>query len=91
MLRPPLNKVADLQTVNEGETPPRVFFCEFYEIFKNTFFTENLFCKTPVAECFGNLDCKIVQKSLAYTTYPRVNIKQTGKHILAHQIINKHY
>ena len=43
MLRPPLNKVADLQTVYEGETPPRVFFCEFYEIFKNTFFTKNLF------------------------------------------------
>ena len=22
------------------ETPTRMFFCEFYEIFKNTFFTE---------------------------------------------------
>ena len=24
------------------ETPAQVFFCEFYKVFKNTFFTEHL-------------------------------------------------
>ena len=37
------NKVAGLQACNFiKETPAQVFFCEYCEIFKNTFFTEHL-------------------------------------------------
>ena len=39
-----LNEVADLQACNfiKKETLAQVFFCEFCEIPKNTFFTEHL-------------------------------------------------
>ena len=35
-----LNKVADLKACKE--VPTQVFPCEYYEIFKSTFFTEHL-------------------------------------------------
>ena len=37
-----LNKVAGLHDFIKKETLAQVLFCEFCEIFKNTFFTEHL-------------------------------------------------
>ena len=38
------NKVASLQACNfiKNETPTQVFSCEYFEIFKNTYFQEHL-------------------------------------------------
>ena len=44
MLESPFNKVAALKTgcFIKKKTPTKVFYCEYYEIFKNTYFEKQL-------------------------------------------------
>ena len=47
ILKPLFGKVSGLKgcVFIQKETPTQVFFCEYYKIFKNSFFIEGLFIK----------------------------------------------
>ena len=54
MPEPFFNKVAGLRLQRKKRTLAQVFSCEFCEISKNTFFTEQLWTTASVAQKVGN-------------------------------------